>query len=151
MKYPEEGDKLWMVHDGYPILIRVTIVGTDVYGTFIVDEPTGNPVEADALFDSVEAAADRMMMHVHEAQEIWFEEFDDPELEVEEEFTLDRYRETQRDWVTGVMTGLGQKGRDYGGVLTTAFPDKPKEDWLTLRQVRELRGMPLSDFEELYR
>ncbi len=150
MKYPEVGDKLWMVHDGYPLLIRVTITGTS-YGDFIVDEPTGNPVEANALFDSVEAAADRMLMNVTESQEIWFEEFEVPELVIEEEMTLEQYRETQRDWVACVLTQLSKKREDYGGVLTTTFPDKPEEDWLSLRQVRELRGMPLSDFEELYR
>lgn len=148
MKYPEVGDKLWMVHDGYPILIRVTITGNS-YGDFIVDEPTGNPVEANALFDNVEAAADRMLMNVKESQELWFEDFDATDLVIEEEMALEQYRGTQRDWVSIVLK-FGKKGSDYGGVLTTRFPDKPREDWLTLRQVRELRGMPLIDFEELY-
>jgi len=151
MKYPEEGDKLWMVHDGYPILIRVTILGTDAYGYFIVDEPTGNAVEADALFDTVEAAADRVMLHVSESQEMWFEDFDDPELVIEEEMTLEQYRETQKDWVAMLQRELGRNPGAYGGILTTVYPDKPREDWITLQQIRELRGMPLSDFEELYR
>lgn len=143
-----------MVHDGYPILIRVTILGTDSFGGFIVDEPTGNSVEANALFDTVEAAADRMMLNVTESQEMWFEEFEGPDFYVEEELTLEKYRDTQKDWVRTVLTRLGIDYRDYrayAGVLMTEYPDKPEEDWLTLRQVRELRGMPLSDFEELYR
>lgn len=72
MNYPEQGDRRWMVHDGYPILIRVTILGTDAFGDFIVDEPTGNAVESDSLFETVEAAADRMLSFVNESSEIWF-------------------------------------------------------------------------------
>jgi hypothetical protein len=151
MKYPEAGDKLWMVHDGYPLLIKVTVLGTDSFGYFIVDEPTGNSVESDALFDTVEAAADRMMTHVNDAKELWLDEFDDEELVLEEEMSLEQYRNTQKDWVAMLQTEIGRDPGGYGGVLHTLYPDKTREDWVTLRQVRELRGMPLSDFEELYR
>jgi hypothetical protein len=150
MKHPEKGDKLWLVHDGYPLIIRVTVLGTDQYGDFEVDEPTGNTVSAECLFADIAAAAERLLSNVAEATELWQEAYL-VGYACDEEFTLERYRSSQRSWVAGLEKELGRDPNGYGGVLSTVWPDKSRGSWLTMRQIRELKGMPLNDFAELYK
>jgi hypothetical protein len=158
MIHPETGDKLWFVHAGYPIIIRVTVLGVASSGGFLVDEPTGYGIEADCLFKTVEEAAGPVMLNIKEAQEIIVEDCNGDashyNYELNEEFSLKDYRELQRSWITWVREDEPYHPLfepEFVPLLEREYPEKARSEWINVRQIRELNGMPLNEFEELYK
>jgi hypothetical protein len=145
MKYPEEGDKLWFFHDGYPLIIWVTVMEIH-HGDVGIDEPVGFDLEYTDLHWTLEEAIDLFFSDLEEAKMLWDEEFPGQgQLEFEEDYTLAKYREE-------VDYSLRCHDEEEGISHTPQrWPDKGDDEWFSLRELRERRGMTRNDFEELYR
>lgn len=145
MKYPEKGDKLWFCPDGYPIIIRVTV--RDIHhGDVTIDEPVGFDLEYNELFGDLEEAVDHFFVELDESKALWDEEFPGQgQLEFEEDYTLEKYRE-EVDYTLRCYDE--EEGRAH---TPREWPDKEDEEWFSLRSLRERRGTKRSAFEELYR
>jgi hypothetical protein len=145
MKYPEIGDKAWFVHDGYPIVIRVTVM--NVHNSYVeIDEPVGFDLEYTDLFETFEEASDSLFSTMEESKLLWDEEFPaQGQLEFEEDFTLEKYREE-----VNYTLRCYDEEEDKQHTPRTC-PKKEDSEWFSLRELRELRGMARSDFEDLYR
>ncbi len=144
MKYPEKGDKLWFVHDGYPIIIRVTVMDIQ-HGVIDIDEPVGFDVDYTDLYTTLEEAANVLYSDMEEAKTLWDVEFPGQgQIEFEEDYTLEKYREE-------VDSALRSYDEEEGKRHTPKrWPDKSEDEWFSLREVREIRGTDKSAFEELY-
>ena len=145
MKYPKKGDKLWFVHDGYPIIIRVTVLEIH-HGEVEIDEPVGFDLEYEELFWTFDEAADQMFLDLEESKMLWDEEFPGQgQLEFEEDYTLEKYRE-DTSYTLRVCA-------DEAGIVHVEgeWADKADDEWFSLRELRELRGTTRSAFEELYK
>lgn len=144
MKYPEIGDKLWFVHDGYPIIIRVTVMDIH-HGEVDIDEPVGFDLEYTDLYTTFEEAADALYGEMEEAKTLWDEEFPGQgQMEFEEDYTLEKYRAE----VDCTLRAYDEE--DGKGHTPQTWPDKDEDEWFSLRDVREARGTARSAFEELY-
>jgi hypothetical protein len=144
MKYPAIGDKLWFVHDGYPIIIRVTVMEIH-HGEVEIDEPVGFGLEYTDLYTTFEEAADVLYSDMEEAKMLWDENFPGQgQVEFEEDYTLEKYRED-------VDCTLRSYDEEDGKRHTPKrWPDKSEDEWFSLREVREIRGTDRAAFEELY-
>lgn len=144
MKYPEIGDKLWFVHDGYPIIIRVTVLDIQ-HGVVDIDEPVGFGLEYTELFTTFEEAADCLYSDMEEAKLLWDEDFPGQgQVEFEEDYTLEKYRAEVDDTLRAYDE---EDGKSH---TPKRWPDKNEEEWFSLREVREIRGTTKAEFEKLY-
>jgi hypothetical protein len=144
MKYPEKGDKLWFVHDGYPIIIRVTVMEIH-HGEVEIDEPVEFDIEYTDLCWTVEHAEDRLFACMEESKQLWCEEFPGHYgLEFSENYTLEKYRKE-------VSSTLRCQEEENGNAYSPKkWPDKEDDEWFAIREIRERRGTTKSAFEELY-
>jgi hypothetical protein len=153
MTNPEEGDQVWFVPDGYGIVIKVTIQTIDAYDDFVIDEPVVNTTGGEDLFWTKEEAAAKLLEAVDELNTMWAQEF--PEeigfLSFPEDYTLARYRANRAQYIGDLQEEFGEDPHGASGAYSSEWPDKDREDWLDLRECRELRGMPRNEFEALYR
>lgn len=144
MKYPEIGDKLWFVHDGYPIIIRVTVMDIH-HGEIYIDEPVGFELEYRDLYSTFEEAADALYSEMEEAKTLWDEEFPGQgQMEFEEDYTLRKYRE---EVDSTIRCYDEEDGKPH---TPKSWPNKGDDEWFSLREIREARGTSRSAFEELY-
>ena len=139
-----EGDRIWFIHDGYPIAIQCTVLEIDSYGDLILDEPVGQEIEEADVLLTREEAATKLIEVIEEVMIVWKEEgFDQTlgEFAPEGDYTLEQYR---RD-----IMGAQEKAiwRKFSSI---AWPEKERDEWLSLNDARTMRGMSRSEFEELY-
>jgi hypothetical protein len=145
MKYPEKGDKLWFFHDGYPLIIRVTVMEIH-HGEVDIDEPVGFDLEYTDLHWTLEESVEAFFSDLEEAKQLWDEEFPGQgQMEFEEDYTLEKYREDVGYTLRAYDEEEGKTHTPQG------WPDKGDDEWFSLRELRERRGMARNDFEELYR
>jgi hypothetical protein len=152
MTNPEEGDQVWYVPDGYGIIIKVTVQMLDAYGDFVIDEPTVNSAGDDDLFWTQEEAAEKLLGAVDELMRMFEQEF--PEcsgsLAFPEDYTLEQYRADRARYIGEMQEEIDIDPHGASGAYSAEWPDKDREDWLSLREVRELHGTPRNEFEALY-
>jgi hypothetical protein len=147
------GDKVWFQPSGYLIAILCTIVDVGERGNLEIDEPTENPVADDLdLFSTKEEAVEELI-ETHNARRAirneisrHFEGCDSP---VDSgNFSLDDYR-------VGAIREMEKEFRRFSGDAQPPsslheWPEKSRDEWLNLNDALCIRGMPRSEFEELY-
>lgn len=153
MTNPQEGDQVWFVPDGYGIVIKVTIQTIDAHDDFVIDEPTVNSTGSEDLFWTKEEAAAKLLAAVDDMATMWKEDF--PEcigsLVFPEDYTLEQYRFDRARYIGDQQEEIGEDPHGASGAYSAEWPDKDREDWLSLREARELQGTPRNEFEDLYR